>query len=145
MGISSFKQSKSLFILLSAVFSSSLLSQEMVPLNGSRLIASCKEFTSTKTPNICAAYLQGFLDASPHVIEKGQLPSEFVIRAIKTRIPKNDVTSQAINNAKYCIPKEKTIFELAKHIADVNYSSQHHRMANSLVVSILDTNYRCDL
>ncbi len=142
MKISVLKQSKCLILTL-ALFCGNLLAQGVTNFDGKTFIESCNKLNSEVSSSTCVAYLQGFLDGFPDIIEKDKIPSDYMLRATKTRARKGDTSVNSILNAKYCVPDKQFISKLVQKISKIQYDPKQHQLASSVIVSVLEENYRC--
>jgi len=143
MNISFVRNSKVLVVFIGFICGSlSALGPETV--SAKSLIESCKLISGKSVPQLCGAYIQGYLDASPNIVKEDQLPSEFVTRALKTRAPQKDVAVKTVANVKFCVPSEGFLSELVTKIAEVEYDAKQHQLASSVVYSILKADYSCE-
>ncbi|NVJ60976.1 MAG: hypothetical protein HWE27_11330 [Gammaproteobacteria bacterium] len=142
MNISFVTTSKSLVVLIGLYCGSlSALGGEFV--NAKSLIESCKQVTDKNVPKLCGAYIQGYLEASQHIIKETQLPSEFMMRALKTRAPHKDVAVETVSKAKYCVPEKGFVFEFVGKVSQVDYNPDTQTLASTVVESVLIDHYSC--
>jgi hypothetical protein len=114
-------------------------------LNTKELQHSCVEYIAeveNKEGTICSAYLQGFVSGSSQISLADNEQSDFTQRAIRTRAPGGSIEIDSLKSARYCLPSDISIKELAGQIANTTLTKKD-QLASSLMKRVLKAHYPC--
>ena len=140
-----YKQHFKLILAACCGFLSSATATAVETLNTNELQNSCVEYIA-EIGNIngalCSAYLQGFVSGSSQIVVANDEQSDFTQRAIRTRAPGGSIEIDSLKSARYCLPNDVSIKQLAGQIASVNVTKKD-QLASSLMKQVLKAHYPC--
>ncbi|CAA0107174.1 Rap1a/Tai family immunity protein [Zhongshania aliphaticivorans] len=114
-------------------------------LNTNKLQRSCVEYiteTANRDATICSAYLQGFVSGSSQIVLANDEQSDFTQRAIRTRAPGGSIEIDSLKGARYCLPANTSIEQLAGQIANASVTKKD-QLASALMKQVLKAHYQC--
>lgn len=131
--------------LVICIFLGSTTAFAVETLSTAQLQRSCVEYTSdiqNKNGTLCSAYLQGFVSGSSQIVLADDRQSDFTQRAIRTRAPGGSIEIDSLKSARYCLPSDISIEQLAGQIASAK-TTHKDQLASSLLKQILKKHYPC--
>ena len=130
-------------VLCAMVFTFAFDASAMEKMNANTLIQVCKDFhTETKESlqgNLCHAYLQGFVAGSHTIMIETDQQSDFMQRALRTRAP-----GDCVKPATYCLSTVISLSDFSAKIADLEDTYTQDAGAETVILQVLDSHYRCE-
>lgn len=139
-------------LLLTTVLASLLISAHSMAgekLSAVEFIDACNvyltEGDSSSKGAFCKAYFFGYMAATDDVIDAEKIPPPYMLRALRTRIPDESESIEALLRSPYCLPKGETMHNIISKVAQLdNNDFIPTNTASDVVERVLKTHYLCE-
>lgn len=99
--------------------------------------------SSDKSPDICAAFLSGYLAAVESFYMNSGEEKNYYDRAVETRAKGLLSKDRMLKGKRYCIPEDEPIDSIIGRINASRLSEDEARYADNVIKAVLDSHYRC--
>lgn len=140
----------SLMVSLCGLALGEALGQERLELAGARFHGACSAYEpdprteeAVMNSTLCSGYIQGFLSAAGVLKARGAEKLSYRERALNTRAQGLLSREEGMRYAKYCVPADATIGDLAARVSRVTFDPARMPFAKNIVENVLREHYRC--
>ena len=139
------------FLLAASLFTrENAVAFEPEPLLASELGRACEHYIRTDALSkpdelsaVCKSFLQGFFAATDDVITTENIPSDLIVRMMKTRGARLSEQQQKTFKAEFCISETVTLKNIAEQLVKFNREKTGIDFAAELLRDMLAEHYPC--